>query len=65
LGVREVGTTSGWQRFKEIEREFKELRRANESSLTTTFYYNFGYVYFRPGGSRAPTQILKDLIETH
>ena len=57
-GVREGVTTSEAQRVKELERENKELRRANEIS-------EGGERVFRPGGARPPIQVLRELIDEH
>ncbi|WP_157896558.1 IS3 family transposase [Acidovorax carolinensis] len=57
-GVREGVTTSEAQRVKDLEREVKELRRANE-------ILKLASAFFAPGGARPPTQVLKDFIDKH
>ncbi|WP_436405055.1 IS3 family transposase [Paracidovorax avenae] len=57
-GVREGVTTSEAQRMKELEREVKELRRANE-------ILKLASAFFAPGGARPPAQVLKDFIDKH
>ncbi|WP_159918379.1 IS3 family transposase [Pantoea sp. 18069] len=57
-GVREGVTTSETQRVKELERENKELRRANE-------ILKLASAFFAPGGARPPTQVLRDFIDKH
>ncbi|WP_418236086.1 IS3 family transposase [Diaphorobacter nitroreducens] len=57
-GVREGITTSEAQRMKELEREVKELRRANE-------ILKLASAFFAPGGARPPAQVLKDFIDKH
>ncbi|AVT13817.1 IS3 family transposase [Paracidovorax avenae] len=57
-GVREGVTTSEAQRMKELEREVKELRRANE-------ILKLASAFFGPGGARPPAQVLKDFIDKH
>ncbi|CAN7657599.1 IS3 family transposase [Acidovorax sp. LjRoot38] len=57
-GVREGVTTSEAQRVKELEREVKELRRANE-------ILKLASAFFAPGGARPPAQVLKDFIDKH
>ncbi|QHE84515.1 IS3 family transposase [Hydrogenophaga sp. BPS33] len=57
-GVREGVTTSEAQRMKELEREVKELRRANE-------ILKLASAFFGPSGARPPAQVLKDFIDKH
>ncbi|QTD43616.1 IS3 family transposase [Ottowia testudinis] len=57
-GVREGITTSEARRMKELEREVKELRRANE-------ILKLASAFFGPGGARPPAQVLKDFIDKH
>ncbi|ASK90714.1 IS3 family transposase [Xanthomonas campestris pv. trichodesmae] len=57
-GVREGVTTSEAQRVKDLEREVKELRRANE-------ILKLASAFFAPGGARPPAQVLKDFIDQH
>ncbi|EMY8452587.1 IS3 family transposase [Pseudomonas aeruginosa] len=55
-GTREGVTTAEAQRVKELEREVKELRRANE-------ILKLASAFFGPGGARPPTQVLKAFID--
>ncbi|MHB8949235.1 MAG: IS3 family transposase [Rhodoferax sp.] len=57
-GTREGITTAQAQRVKELEREVKELRRANE-------ILKLASALFAPGGARPPAQVLKDFIDKH
>ncbi|WP_312304562.1 MULTISPECIES: IS3 family transposase [Comamonadaceae] len=57
-GVREGVTSSEAQRMKELERENKELRRANE-------ILKLASAFFAPGGAGPPAQVLKDFIDQH
>ncbi|MBW8462598.1 IS3 family transposase [Acidovorax sp.] len=57
-GKREGVTTSEAQRVKDLEREVKELRRANE-------ILKLASAFFAPGGARPPTQVLNDFIDKH
>nr|WP_173025509.1 IS3 family transposase [Acidovorax sp. SRB_14] len=57
-GTREGITTAEAQRVKELEREVKELRRANE-------ILKLASAFFGPGGARPPAQVLKDFIDKH
>ncbi|HWU77103.1 MAG TPA: IS3 family transposase [Rhodanobacter sp.] len=57
-GVRSGVTTAEAQRVKELERENKELRRANE-------ILKLASAFFGPGGARPPTQVLRDFIDEH
>jgi transposase-like protein len=51
-GAREGVTTSEAQRVKELEREVRELRKANE-------ILKLAGAFFRPGGTRPPPRVLK------
>ncbi|WP_425333271.1 IS3 family transposase [Acidovorax temperans] len=55
-GTREGVTTAEAQRVKELEREVKELRRANE-------ILKLASAFFAPGGARPPTQVLKAFVD--
>ncbi|MBT9511137.1 MAG: IS3 family transposase [Acidovorax sp.] len=55
-GKREGVTTAEAQRVKELEREVKELRRANE-------ILKLASAFFGPGGARPPTQVLRAFID--
>ncbi|MCV2371412.1 IS3 family transposase [Roseateles oligotrophus] len=57
-GVRAGVTTGEAQRVKELEREVKELRRANE-------ILKLASAFFGPGGARPPTQVLTNFIDEH
>ncbi|MDH2240312.1 IS3 family transposase [Pigmentiphaga sp. GD03639] len=57
-GVREGVTTSEAQRVKGLEREVKELRRANE-------ILKLASAFFGPGGARPPTEVLNDFVDQH
>ncbi|MBN8486924.1 MAG: IS3 family transposase [Burkholderiales bacterium] len=57
-GVRDGVSTAEAQRVKELEREVKELRRANE-------ILKLASAFFGPGGARPPTQVLMDFIDEH
>ncbi|WCM92347.1 IS3 family transposase [Acidovorax sp. NCPPB 2350] len=57
-GVREGVTTSEARRVKDLEREVKELRRANE-------ILKLASAFFAPGGARPPAQVLKAFIDQH
>ncbi|WP_330540504.1 IS3 family transposase [Aeromonas hydrophila] len=57
-GVREGVATSEVQRVKDLEREVKELRRANE-------ILKLASAFFAPGGARPPAQVLRDFIDKH
>ena len=48
-GERGGLTTAGGERLRQLERENKELRPANEILKTAS-------AFFRPGGARPPTQ---------
>nr|WP_133704196.1 IS3 family transposase [Roseateles toxinivorans] len=55
-GARDGVTTAEAQRVKELEREVKELRRANE-------ILKLASAFFAPGGARPPAQVLRDFID--
>ncbi|WP_309824558.1 IS3 family transposase [Acidovorax delafieldii] len=55
-GTREGVTTAEAQRVKELEREVKELRRANE-------ILKLASAFFGPGGARPPAQVLRAFID--
>ncbi|MCD6662409.1 MAG: IS3 family transposase [Comamonas sp.] len=55
-GTREGVTTAEAQRVKELEREVKELRRANE-------ILKLASAFFAPGGARPPAQVLRAFID--
>ncbi|CAN7259396.1 MAG: IS3 family transposase [Alcaligenaceae bacterium] len=57
-GAREGVTTAEAQRVKELERENKELRRANE-------ILKLASAFFGPGGARPPFEVLRDFIDRH
>ncbi|MDP3229157.1 MAG: IS3 family transposase [Acidovorax sp.] len=57
-GTREGVTTAEAQRVKELEREVKELRRANE-------ILKLASAFFGPGGARPPSEVLKGFIDQH
>ncbi|WP_395118299.1 IS3 family transposase [Rhodanobacter sp. FW102-FHT14D06] len=57
-GVREGVTTAEAKRVKELERENKELRRANE-------ILKLASVFFGPGGARPQTQVLRAFVDAH
>ncbi|MGB7989850.1 MAG: IS3 family transposase [Candidatus Methylophosphatis roskildensis] len=57
-GARDGVTTAEAQRVKDLEREVKELRRANE-------ILKLASAFFGPGGARPPTQVLRDFIDGH
>ncbi|WP_285414738.1 IS3 family transposase [Variovorax sp. efr-133-TYG-130] len=57
-GVREGVTTCEAQRMKELEREVKELRRAND-------ILKLASAFFGPGGARPPAEVLRDFIDKH
>ncbi|HEX7749079.1 MAG TPA: IS3 family transposase [Bordetella sp.] len=57
-GARPGVTTAEAQRVKELEREVKELRRANE-------ILKLASAFFGPGGARPPIQVLKVFIDEH
>ncbi|WP_375142809.1 IS3 family transposase [Aquincola tertiaricarbonis] len=57
-GVREGVTTSEAERVKELEREVRELRKANE-------ILKLASAFFGPGGARPPPQVLKAFVDRH
>ncbi|RUQ35588.1 MAG: IS3 family transposase [Candidatus Competibacteraceae bacterium] len=57
-GTRDGVTSEERDRIKALEREVKELRRANE-------ILKLASAFFCPGGARPPTQILKGFIDQH
>ena len=57
-GVRGGVTTAEAQRVKDLEREVKELRRANE-------ILKLASAFFCPGGARPPTEVLMNFIDEH
>ncbi len=57
-GVRGGVTTAEARCVKELEREVKELRRANE-------ILKLASAFFCPGGARPPTQVLRGFIDAH
>ncbi|WP_439606279.1 IS3 family transposase [Hydrogenophaga sp.] len=57
-GTRAGVTTTDLQRLKELERENKELRKANE-------ILKLASAFFRPGGARPPFEVLKGFIDQH
>ncbi|MEK8090923.1 IS3 family transposase [Thermithiobacillus plumbiphilus] len=57
-GTRAGTTTAEAQRIKELEREVKELRRANE-------ILKLASAFFAPGGARPPAQVMYALVDAH
>ncbi|MDT8844043.1 IS3 family transposase [Paraburkholderia fungorum] len=57
-GEREGVTTPERERLKALEREVKELRRANE-------ILKLASAFFAPGGTRPPPEVLKAFIDQH
>ncbi|MGU7776396.1 IS3 family transposase [Burkholderia sp. MR1-5-21] len=57
-GERDGVTASERDRLKTLEREVKELRRANE-------ILKLASAFFGPGGARPPYQVLKAFIDQH
>ncbi|CAN7677134.1 IS3 family transposase [Trinickia sp. LjRoot230] len=57
-GEREGVTTSERERLKALEREVKELRRANE-------ILKLASAFFGPGGARPPSEVLKAFVDQH
>ncbi|WP_094298971.1 IS3 family transposase [Noviherbaspirillum autotrophicum] len=57
-GQRSGATTTEQERVKALEREVKELRRANE-------ILRLASALFRPGGARPPIEIIKAFIDEH
>ncbi|MFC1881539.1 IS3 family transposase [Thermodesulfobacteriota bacterium] len=58
LGRREGVTSDERTRIKELERENRELRRANEILRKAS-------AYFAPGGARPPTEAMTAFIDDH
>ncbi|MEO9751208.1 MAG: IS3 family transposase [Marinobacter alexandrii] len=58
VGERPGTTTAEAQRLKELERENKELRRANDILRTAS-------AFFGPGGARPQTEVLNAYIDQH
>ncbi|KAA3634548.1 MAG: IS3 family transposase [Proteobacteria bacterium] len=57
-GARPGTTTADAERIKELEREVKELRRANDILRTAS-------AFFGPGGARPQTEIVNAYIDQH
>ncbi|MFM0307744.1 IS3 family transposase [Paraburkholderia sp. RL17-383-BIF-A] len=57
-GERDGVTTDERERLKALEREVKELRRANEILKVAS-------AFFGPGGARPPFQVLRAFIDQH
>ncbi|WP_208456450.1 IS3 family transposase, partial [Burkholderia pseudomultivorans] len=57
-GERDGVTSDERERLKALEREVKELRRANEILKVAS-------AFFGPGGARPPFQVLKAFIDQH
>ncbi|MFS8974523.1 IS3 family transposase [Cupriavidus necator] len=57
-GERDGVTTSERERLKALEREVKELRRANE-------ILKLASAFFGPGGARPPSEVLKAFVDQH
>ncbi|WP_321813157.1 MULTISPECIES: IS3 family transposase [unclassified Paraburkholderia] len=57
-GERDGVTTDERERLKALEREVKELRRANEILKVAS-------AFFGPGGARPPFQVLKAFVDQH
>ncbi|MBK7593204.1 MAG: IS3 family transposase [Betaproteobacteria bacterium] len=57
-GQRGGLTTAEQQRIKELEREVRELRKANE-------ILKLASAFFGPGGARPPTEVLMRFIDMH
>ncbi|WP_369794721.1 IS3 family transposase [Polaromonas sp. JS666] len=57
-GSRQGVTTVEHERVKALEREVKELRKANE-------ILKLASAFFAPGGARPPIQVLRDFIDQH
>ncbi|MEY8690076.1 MAG: IS3 family transposase [Leptothrix sp. (in: b-proteobacteria)] len=57
-GVRPGVTSAEAQRVKDLEREVKELRRANE-------ILKLASAFFGPGGARPPAEVMYGLVDAH
>ncbi|MDT7834114.1 IS3 family transposase [Aquabacterium sp. OR-4] len=57
-GVRPGVSTAEAQRIKDLEREVKELRRANE-------ILKLASAFFGPGGARPPAEVMCGLVDEH
>nr|WP_198398761.1 IS3 family transposase [Burkholderia ubonensis] len=57
-GLRPGPTTSESARLKELEREVRELRTANEILRKAS-------AYFAPGGARPPVEVMMGFIDAH
>ncbi|WP_088178478.1 IS3 family transposase [Methyloversatilis thermotolerans] len=57
-GARPGVTTADAQRIKDLEREVKELRRANE-------ILKLASAFFGPGGARPPFEVMYGLVDEH
>ncbi|WP_374400835.1 IS3 family transposase [Niveibacterium sp.] len=57
-GVRDGVTTAEAQRIKDLEREVRELRKANE-------ILKLASAFFGAGGARPPHQVLKTFVDQH
>ncbi|WP_341668219.1 IS3 family transposase [Alcaligenes sp. SDU_A2] len=57
-GVRDGVTGAERERLKELERENKELRKANE-------ILKLASGFFRPGGARPPIEVIRRFIDEH
>ncbi|WP_434223287.1 IS3 family transposase [Sinimarinibacterium thermocellulolyticum] len=57
-GQREGVSTAEAERIKELERENRELRKANE-------ILKLASAFFGPGGARPPHQVLKAFVDQH
>ncbi|MBU71012.1 MULTISPECIES: IS3 family transposase [Spongiibacter] len=58
LGIRDGVTSDERQRLKDLEKEVRELRRANEILRKAS-------AYFCPGGARPPTEVMVSFIDEH
>ncbi|WP_156822295.1 IS3 family transposase [Azoarcus sp. KH32C] len=57
-GQRDGVSTAEAARIKELEREVRELKKANE-------ILRLASAYFAPGGARPPQQVMNSFIDTH
>ncbi|HQU90263.1 MAG: IS3 family transposase [Zoogloeaceae bacterium] len=57
-GQRDGPTTADQKRVKELEREVRELRKANE-------ILKLASAFFGPGGARPPIQVLRSFVDAH